>query len=70
MREATAQLSPPVIASCVSLDQDATSMLSSVTAPKNLGAAEQTKKAVGDKQDGYEGMQSSAVQTGTSFLTV
>lgn len=63
VREATAQLSLPLTASCASLDQDATSMLSSVSAPQNLGAEEQTKEAVGDKQDGYEGMQSSTAQT-------
>ncbi|MEQ2232212.1 hypothetical protein ILYODFUR_008854 [Ilyodon furcidens] len=60
VREVTAQLSPPGTASCASIDRFSTSILSSVTFPKNPGADEQTQEIVQDKQDG---MQRSAAQT-------
>ncbi|KAK5614680.1 hypothetical protein CRENBAI_006271 [Crenichthys baileyi] len=63
VREVTAQLSPPVTASCASIDRFTTSILSSVTFPKNPGADEQTQEIVQDKQDG---MQRSAAQTAAS----
>ncbi|KAM4729555.1 centrosomal protein of 68 kDa isoform 2-T2 [Anableps anableps] len=52
VREVAAQLSSPVTASCASLDRDTTSILSSVSAPQNPGAEEETQQTVLDSQDG------------------
>uniref|UniRef100_A0A3P9Q756 Centrosomal protein 68 n=1 Tax=Poecilia reticulata TaxID=8081 RepID=A0A3P9Q756_POERE len=59
-----AQINPRVTARCASLDRDTTSTLPSVT------SSQKTPETAQDKQDGCEGTQRCAAETGIYFLSI
>uniref|UniRef100_A0A3B5R3P0 Centrosomal protein 68 n=1 Tax=Xiphophorus maculatus TaxID=8083 RepID=A0A3B5R3P0_XIPMA len=64
VREVAAQISPPATARCASLDRDTTSMLPSIT------SSQKTPETAQDKQDGCEGTQRCAAESGIYFLSI